>query len=234
MIPDLATRSYRRHKRRGLRFVCLAAIWLALLARPADAELSWDTLAVDRLAELGAPSIDVTFRFKNSGDAPVTITSVRTSCGCTSANLTKKDYAPGESGELKVTYRFAGQVGAQEKTISVTTSDAPDRPTILALRVQIPELVTVSPRMLWWSVGEAATEKRATITVNPAVKAEVTSEPPDNVTVTARLVAQPDGHAYVLSMRPGSTRDVLRVRVDIHIVAPGLEPQTVAVYALVR
>ncbi len=234
MIPDPSTRSCRQHPRRGLRFVCLAAIWLALLARPAGAALSWDTLAVDRVAALGAPSIDVAFRFRNSGAAPVTITSVRTSCGCTSADLTKKDYAPGESGEIKVTYRFAGQVGAQEKTVSVTTSDAPERPTILSLRVQIPELVTVSPRMLWWSVGEAAIEKQATITVNPAVKAEVTSEPPDNATVTARLVAQPDGHAYVLSLRPASTQNVLRARVDIHIVAPGLEPQTVAVYALVR
>jgi hypothetical protein len=234
MIFNPSVSSRRIRDRSFVRIIFLAAIWLAFLARPAAAALSWDALAVDRVAELGASSIDVAFRFKNSGDVPVTITSVRTSCGCTSADLAKKDYAPGESGEIKVTYRFAGQVGAQEKTVSVTTADAPDHPTILALRVQIPELVTVSPRLVWWLVGEAATEKQATITVNPAVKAEVTSEPPDNATVTARLVAQPGGHAYILTMRPGSTQDVLRARVDIHIVAPGLEPQTIAVYALVR
>ena len=43
--------------------------------------------------------------------APVTIISVQTSCGCTSAALARTDYAPGEGGELNVTYRFEGQVG---------------------------------------------------------------------------------------------------------------------------
>jgi hypothetical protein len=217
-----------------IHFCVLAAFCLSAMTQRGAAALSWEALAVDRVAELGAPSIEIVFRFKNAGNAPVTITSVQTSCGCTSTALTKKDYAPGESGELTVMYRFAGQVGPQEKIVTVTTSDAPDRPTLLALRVKIPELFSVSPRLLWWSVGEAAVEKQTAITINPALQATVSQLPPDNPAFSARLVARPGEHDYVLSIVPVSTKAALRASVNLRIMASGFAPQIVTVYALVR
>lgn len=234
MFPSLPNPLRAIHCRRRAWLALVSGLSLALPAQPAAGALSWDTLAIDRVAALGAPSEDVTFHFRNSGNAPVTIIYIQTSCGCTTAALDKQVYAPGESGDLKVTYRFGGQVGPQEKAISVTTSDAPDAPTVLVLRVTIPELYTISPRLLWWAIGGAPVEKQATITINPALKGAVTLESADVPGIDATLVARPGGHDYVLSIRPASTKATLRARVDLRVEPAGFAAQIVSVYALVR
>jgi hypothetical protein len=43
----------------------------------------------------GQASYTAEFAFENAGDEPVTIESVRTSCGCTAAELEKAVYRPG-------------------------------------------------------------------------------------------------------------------------------------------
>ena len=234
MTPTPPTIRRRRAGRRCARLALLGGLWLTALARPAAGALSWDTLAFDRVAALGASSEDFTFHFRNSGGRPVRILAVQTSCGCTSAALAKQTYAPGESGDLQVTYRFGGQVGAQEKTVTVTTDAAPDAPTVLVLRVQIPELFSISPRLLWWSIGDAPVEKQAAVTINPAVKAAVTLEPAGEAGIGARLIARPGGHDFVLVIQPASTAATLRARVDLRVAPEGFPAQLVSVYALVR
>ncbi|MCK4292081.1 MAG: DUF1573 domain-containing protein [Planctomycetes bacterium] len=44
------------------------------------------------------------FKFTNNGRAPLKITNVKSTCGCAVAKLEKKEYAPGESGTIKVIY----------------------------------------------------------------------------------------------------------------------------------
>lgn len=45
-----------------------------------------------------------TFKFKNTGDKPLVISNVRTSCGCTSPSWSKEPVQPGATGEVKATY----------------------------------------------------------------------------------------------------------------------------------
>ena len=64
------------------------------------------------------------FTFKNTGTANLIIESVHPSCGCTGATLgDKKEYAPGETGEIKVTFNTQGREGINSKSISVTSND---------------------------------------------------------------------------------------------------------------
>lgn len=51
----------------------------------------------------GKPA-NATFNFTNNGTAPVTITTVQTSCGCTSPSYTKEPIKPGEKGTVTLTY----------------------------------------------------------------------------------------------------------------------------------
>ena len=60
-----------------------------------------------------------TFQISNTGDAPLVITRVIASCGCTTPEWTKEPIAPGKSGDIKVTYDPAGRPGPFAKTISV-------------------------------------------------------------------------------------------------------------------
>jgi hypothetical protein len=74
---------------------------------------------------------EVTFTFKNNGQAPVVVTAARSSCGCTVAEYTKEPVKPGASGTVKATYNSA-RIGAFTKTVTVTFEgyDAPDVLTI--------------------------------------------------------------------------------------------------------
>ncbi len=62
-----------------------------------------------------------TFTFKNEGNAPLIISSVKTSCGCTASNYTKEAIAPGEFGEVTATYNAAKE-GTFNKSIQVVSN----------------------------------------------------------------------------------------------------------------
>ena len=59
------------------------------------------------------------FKFKNTGNAPLVLNSVTPSCGCTSPSWPKEPIAPGEEGEIKVVYNSKGRVGQFTKTVTV-------------------------------------------------------------------------------------------------------------------
>lgn len=61
------------------------------------------------------------FTFKNTGTAPLIISNVRPSCGCTVADYTKNPVAPGESGYVKATYN-AKAIGAFSKSVTITAN----------------------------------------------------------------------------------------------------------------
>ena len=61
------------------------------------------------------------FTFTNTGDAPLLITNVKTSCGCTVPNYSKAPILPGESGELNIKYDTK-RLGAFTKTVTVTSN----------------------------------------------------------------------------------------------------------------
>src|ERR1700686_4934294 len=93
------------------------------------------------------------FRFTNIGTTSLKITDLHPSRGCTTAFLEKKEYAPGESGEIEAKFKFDGRVGHHEKWIVVTTDWVPPQPTILRFTVSIPEAITIQPELVLWRVG---------------------------------------------------------------------------------
>lgn len=66
--------------------------------------------------------ISCEFVIKNTGNAPLVISRVTASCGCTTPDWTKSPIAPGASGSVKATYGAKGRPGPFSKTISVYTN----------------------------------------------------------------------------------------------------------------
>ena len=73
-----------------------------------------------------------TFEFTNTGEAPLIITKVKSSCGCTVPSWSKEAILPGTTGEIKVKYDTK-RVMPIRKTITVTSNAK--RPTI-ALKIK--------------------------------------------------------------------------------------------------
>ncbi len=61
------------------------------------------------------------FRFTNTGNAPLIITSAKGSCGCTVPTYPEEAIEPGEGGEIKVRYA-TNRIGPFRKTVTLTTN----------------------------------------------------------------------------------------------------------------
>ncbi|MCH7397235.1 DUF1573 domain-containing protein [Belliella sp. DSM 107340] len=68
--------------------------------------------------------VEHTFVFENTGSAPLVISNVAVTCGCTAPNWPKTPIAPGEKGEMKVVFNSAGKMGKQNSVVRVYSNAA--------------------------------------------------------------------------------------------------------------
>lgn len=74
------------------------------------------------------------FSFKNTGNLPLVISNIITTCGCTAPTWPKDPVQPGEKGEIKVVFNSTGKIGKQNKVITIFSNsvNSRDRITIKA------------------------------------------------------------------------------------------------------
>jgi len=66
--------------------------------------------------------VEHTFTFKNVGTAPIILSEVNASCGCTTPDYSKTPVLPGKVGEVKVAFNSMGQAGKQQKIVTVMSN----------------------------------------------------------------------------------------------------------------
>ena len=66
--------------------------------------------------------LNVSFRFRNTGNTPLVIGDVHPSCGCTVAEAPKEAIAPGGEGQIKASFNSDGRAGINHKSLIVTTN----------------------------------------------------------------------------------------------------------------
>jgi hypothetical protein len=174
------------------------------------------------------------YRFTNTGTEPLKIENVRTSCGCTTAALAKTQYAPGESGEIEAKFIFSGRTGKQEKAITVTTSVAPQQPTILRLFVNIEEPVKIEPEVVLWRVGEQADPKTIHIAVADDSPVKIESVISDNPSVLLQITEIKPGKEYEVKVTPTDVKRPTGATLMIHTDYPPDNPQTRYAYARLK
>jgi hypothetical protein len=83
--------------------------------------------------------VKVSHRFKvtNTGQAPLNITRLNPSCGCTSTVIGKWTLAPQESTEVEVSFNPAGFRGVSRKSIQVISDDPASPTTTLTFEADV-------------------------------------------------------------------------------------------------
>src|SRR5688572_4211278 len=86
--------------------------------------LKWSAESIDYNAKPGEQSAPFTFVVTNVSNTEVSINSLRTSCGCTVAQLPTTPYKllPGSNVPISVTMDLRGKSGPVTKSVSVDTS----------------------------------------------------------------------------------------------------------------
>lgn len=173
-----------------------------ILSSTVFAQLTWE----NRVIELGAsPKDDLvegTFRFKNSGNYPVTILKTETSCGCTSAKLAKKYYAPGESGELIERYKIGWSRGLHQTGLTVITDDPATPKLLLGMKIMIEKSAEIAPEVLWWRASEPPSMQEARIKIVRATPMNLVSAETSTPGWNVKLVPVIPGWEYRLQVTP--------------------------------
>src|SRR5690606_2927490 len=83
--------------------------------------------------------VDHVYEFTNTGSTPVILGRVTASCGCTTPSYTQTPILPGEKGEVKVSFNSDGQVGRQQKIVTIV-SNAENNITTIQLKGEVTAL----------------------------------------------------------------------------------------------
>jgi hypothetical protein len=209
--------------------VLTATSWL-------NAELVFESQEIELQAALSDEQAEAVFRFRNEGDAPITIKRVRSSCGCTVPELDKNDYAPGESGEIRALFTFGSRSGKQQKRITVETNEGSGKVHTLMFITHIPEWGRIQPQLLRWTLDEELSPKE--------IRLEI--ELPDQVSVAGRTAEMEhftveetgsEAGSRVYSVTPKGTAARVTERFEVTLSAgEGASAKTrqMVVYCLIR
>lgn len=114
------------------KLVLIAVVALISFAANAQAKISFTSETIDYgNISKGSDGVRV-FEFKNTGDAPLIISDVKSSCGCTVPKKPDGPVAAGATGVIEVKYD-TNRVGPIRKTVTVySNADEP----IKALKIK--------------------------------------------------------------------------------------------------
>lgn len=111
----------------------IGLISLSINAQDKGAKIEFKDTTIDYgTVEKGANGVRV-FEFTNTGDAPLIVSKVSSSCGCTIPKKPDAPILPGKKGVIEVKYD-TNRVNPIRKTITVI-SNAVDSPTV-ALKIK--------------------------------------------------------------------------------------------------
>ncbi|MDX5321555.1 MAG: DUF1573 domain-containing protein [Bacteroidota bacterium] len=105
-----------------------------------EANIHFDTLVLNYGTVNEGDDAIFSFRFSNTGGAPLIIQDVETPCGCTVPEFPKHPIAPGDTGIINIIYHSKGKVGRFDKSLTVV-SNAKDG----AIRLRITGKVVQKP-----------------------------------------------------------------------------------------
>lgn len=167
------------------------------------------------------PVLKHSFTIENKGEAPLRITKVRPSCGCTIAGPYPKMIEPGQSGSFPFSVHSNKLRGRFEKGITIKSNDPANPNFRLRLRGEVKRYVELTPSAINFGklYGDEPMEKVIKIKNNTDEPIQVelgTQLKTENF--KAEVVASEAGKAYELHVRaeppykPGTIREILLLK----------------------
>ena len=134
-------------KKYSMLLVCLLFSLVAMSQKPS---VSFDVKEHDfgKVFEKDG-NVTYVFNFTNKGNAPLVISRVQASCGCTTPTWTKEPIEAGKKGAITVTYNTSNKSGVFTKTITVYSND-PLEQAVLIIKgevIPIPKIDSNTPKV---------------------------------------------------------------------------------------
>ncbi len=211
----------------------LLLFWLLTRAVVPCAALDWKSRELSFTTAPFQTVQEAAFEFTNRGSKPVTIRQAASNCDCLDAAADRIAYAPGESGVIRFKFTVGDRLGHYERQIKVVTDEGPE-PIRLLVRIEVPELVTMTPRSTGWKLNEPALEKVVELEVIPGVTINFTRVLSTSADFSARLETLVPGRRYRVYLQPPVTTKPANAAFRIHGRAASGQELVVSTYGNVR
>ena len=93
------------------------------------------------------PEVDISFKFKNTGNKNLVIENVTASCGCTIVRKPQQPFQPGETGSIKAKFTTEGHAGTNNKSIYVIANTKGTTSQELKFRIVVEKVNHQNKRM---------------------------------------------------------------------------------------
>jgi hypothetical protein len=107
-------------KKLGVLFTLVALVFaFQANAQETGATITFKEKSIDFGDIKQGDKVSHTFVFTNTGTAPLIISNVAVTCGCTATSWPKEPIAPGKSSEISVSFNSTGKMGAQNSVVRI-------------------------------------------------------------------------------------------------------------------
>ena len=196
--------------------------------------LQFEEDAIRMVGNGSEKQIQATFIFTNRGEYPVIIEDIVTSCGCTTADLDKRMYKPGESGEIAAIYKPGKYEGIKRNRIIVQTNDAEKRRYFLNFEIEIPRMLELSPRILYWRPEEIGKTKKINILVKSESPITIEDLKLRNKGFLVKLKTIEAGRHYEILVTPDPEKRNRRSGITILTSYPPEKPKSYYAHLIMR
>ena len=212
-------------------FLPLVALLAMLGCAQAQSALRWDKKIIELQPGSSEKTARADFAFTNIGNQPVTIESVKSSCGCTTVGLEKKTYQPGEKGRITGVFTMGSRKGDQVKSIRVNVRGETD-PIVLTMVTHIGEAIKLEPSLVFWRAGEAPRAKIINVKLPDGMRiTRVTSSDP---AITATLETTGEKGECKITVTPEATSRKTMAVLNIQGVNRSNEQRMLQAFALIK
>jgi hypothetical protein len=103
-----------------------------------QAVMDFDKKVHDFQKIFSGEKVSYSFKFTNTGKAPLLISAVKSGCGCTVGDYTKDPVKPGDQGKITVVFNSSGRKGFQSQSVSVLNNSV-ESPVTLQITAEVIE-----------------------------------------------------------------------------------------------
>jgi hypothetical protein len=204
---------------------CLLTFFLAGLPLVASGGVTFSERNIELNSKPADEKVSFVFNFINDGKDTVHIEDVHVSCACLSAKTDKLSYATGEKGRLEAVFAIGSFTGVQRKTLTLVSRDGDskehERNGLLAI-LNIPDVITITPELLQWAVGEKPAEKAFMLKVTHSKPVHIKEVTCSREGFVFRVVEKEKGRVYEIYLKPQQTGKpmlgLLKVDTDCEIL----------------
>jgi hypothetical protein len=187
----------------------LTALLPAIFGGVLHAGLVLDQSPLELFPKPEDEEIEGDFTFTNTGDKPVRVTGLESSCSCLEATLDKPVYEPGEKGKGHAKFKVSSFTGKHEKVLHIYTDDPASRDIVLTAVIEIPVVVSVEPTLVQWIIGERPEPREFIVKMTGKDPIHLTEVVSTRQTVSASFREVTPGREYRVTVTPSTTADVI-------------------------